>query len=112
MATATKDRKGLKSVDDEEITEVVSAPEADLSNAADDALDVFKGNDVQQTAMVPSYKTKFVGMTYDSMDEVPQIDDEFTFIVKGTVVGLNKERRKNGEIVDIAKIDVTSVEVQ
>lgn len=52
-------------------------------------------------------KVKFVGMAWELVD-VPQLRDEITFKVTGTVVAIGEEVMKD-DVRKIAKVKVTSV---
>jgi hypothetical protein len=79
-----------------------------LADAAAEALPT-DGEHVEQLALVPACKVKFVGMSWDSLDDVPGLKDEMEFLVKGVVVGHGQMVMANGEIRDVATVRVTSV---
>lgn len=54
-------------------------------------------------------KVKFVGMSMDSLDDLPKIGDEVTFLVRTRCVGTGEEEMRDGHVRHFAKMDVQSV---
>jgi hypothetical protein len=86
------------------------ADDGDLGAAAQGALD---GEDQPiQEALVPACKVKFLGMGWDSLDDVPNLKDELTFVVKARVIELAEAvDQKDGDIRHVAKARVLSVKL-
>jgi hypothetical protein len=81
-----------------------------LADAAAEALPTGDDEDrSEQLAIVPACKVKFVGMSWDSLDDVPGLKDQMEFRVEGIVVGHGQTVMANGEIRDVATVKVTSV---
>lgn len=82
-----------------------------LADAANDALGSSEGDEVPegQQVLVPACKVKFVGMTYDSMDDVPKLKETVKFEVEGWVEGHGQKVMKDGEVRELANVRVTSV---
>ena len=80
-----------------------------LGEAAGDALEQF-GGEGQQRVIIPACRIKFEGMSWDSLNEVPELKDEMSFTVAGRVVARTTRVMKDGEIRDVAIVDVLSVE--
>lgn len=57
-------------------------------------------------------RVKFVGMAADSLDDLPEIDDEMTFMVRARCTGRGKERMKDGELRATARMEVLTLEPQ
>lgn len=53
-------------------------------------------------------KIKFVGMAWETLD-IPDLRDEVTFTVTGTVVAIGEEVLKD-DVRKVAKVKVTSIE--
>ena len=85
-------------------------PEDDLAAAADAAL-AAEGEPVQGQLDGTSYaKIKFVGMAYEQPQR-PDLREEVEFRVKGRCVGHSEEVMADGDVRELAKIEVTSVEL-
>ena len=81
-----------------------------LGEAAGDALEQYLGGEGQQQAIIPACRIKFEGMSWDSLEDVPELKDEMSFTVTGPVVARTTRVMKDGEIRDVAIVDVQSVE--
>lgn len=58
-------------------------------------------------------KVKFVGMSFDSLEETIKIGDELVFVVRARCIGLGDEASKrDGSIRHTVKMDVASVKLQ
>lgn len=57
-------------------------------------------------------RVKFVGMSMDSLDDPPEIDDEMTFIVRTRCVGAGRKRMKDGELRRTRDMEVLTLEPQ
>jgi hypothetical protein len=55
-------------------------------------------------------RVKFVDVALDAIDDPPGIDDEMTFAVTAVCVARTRERMKDGELRNTAKMRVTSLE--
>lgn len=76
------------------------AADAGLTNLGEqDALD----------GMESATKIKFVGMSYDTLDDAPTIGSEVVFLVRGRVVGHGQEEMADGHVRETAKVKVLSV---
>lgn len=88
--------------------------EEDLAGAASAALQN-TGAELElsgeQTAIMPACKMRFQGMAWDSLDEVPPLKAELTFLVTARVVGHETKVNKDGELRELAKGDVVSVKL-
>lgn len=85
-------------------------PEDDLAGAADAAL-ASDPEPVQDHLDGTSYaKIKFVGMAYEQPQR-PALREEVEFRVRGRCVGHSEEVMADGDIRELAKIEVTSVEL-
>lgn len=86
------------------------ADDENLGTAAQGALE--GADEPIQEALIPACKVKFIGMAWDSLDEVPGLKDELTFIVRAQVVGHEQiVDQKTGDIRDLAKAKVSSVQL-
>jgi hypothetical protein len=87
----------------------------DLAGASQAALDgstvpETDGKPGEQLAAIPACQVKFLGMSYDSLDDVPGLKEEVTFIVTGRVVGHEEKVGKtDGNVRTIVKVDATDV---
>lgn len=84
-------------------------PLDDLGNVAGEAL---AGAETQEVLDDTDYiKVKFVGMSFDSLDDEIKIGDEMTFLVRARCIGTAVEARKtDGALRNIVKMDVQSVQ--
>jgi len=99
----------LAAVPDPDDDDDGTLPEDDLAGAAGDALDEV-GEVTQDHLEGTDYaKTKFVGMAYES-PERPGLKDEVQYVIRGTCVGHEEQVMADGDIRQVAKIKVTSVE--
>lgn len=57
-------------------------------------------------------RVKFVGMSMDSIEEPPDIDDEMTFLVTTRCVGSGRQRMKDGELRLTRSMEVLTLEPQ
>jgi hypothetical protein len=83
-----------------------------LASVAQDALDSKEGEEIPagQETLIPAWRAKFLGTQLDSFeDDMPEIGDEMRCEVVGVVIGQEKTRRKDGEIREVVKVEVTSV---
>lgn len=80
-----------------------------LGDAATEALDGLGGGEDVQEPMIPACKIKFLGVSFDSLDDIPQLKDEMTFTVHGRVVAHGQHVLASGEIRDVASVQVETV---
>lgn len=59
-----------------------------------------------------SVRVKFVGMSMDSLEDPPEIDDEMTFVVRMRCVGSGRQRMKDGELRHTRSMEVLTLEPQ
>ncbi|MGH3994724.1 MAG: hypothetical protein ACRDSN_19955 [Pseudonocardiaceae bacterium] len=57
-------------------------------------------------------RVKFVGMSMDSLEDPPEIDDERTFVVRTRCVGNGRQRMKDGELRHTRSMEVLTLEPQ
>ncbi|MGH7687650.1 MAG: hypothetical protein ACREN2_12660 [Candidatus Dormibacteria bacterium] len=57
-------------------------------------------------------RVKFVGMSMDSLENPPEIDDEMTFLVHTRCVGSGRQRMKDGELRLTRSMEVLTLEAQ
>lgn len=57
-------------------------------------------------------RVKFVGMSMDSLEDPPEIDDEMTFVVRTRCVGSGRQRMKDGELRHTRSMEVLTLEPQ
>lgn len=55
-------------------------------------------------------RVKFVDMSMDKLEAAPAIDDQMEFVVSAVCVGRTRERMKDGELRDTAKMRVLTLE--
>jgi hypothetical protein len=84
-----------------------------LADAASEALGG-AGDELQmeatQEALVPACKVRFQGMSWDSLDAVPDLKSTIRVVVEATVVAHEQiVDQKTGDVRDVAKAKVTSV---
>jgi hypothetical protein len=84
-----------------------------LAEASQEALDgepvEETGQPGEQTALVPACKIKFQGVSYDSLEKVPDLKETVSFIVTGRVVGHEEKVYAGGDIRTIVKVDASNV---
>lgn len=62
-----------------------------------------------QEPLLEAARVRFVGMSLDSLDEPPELDDTMTFEVKATCTGRLRERMRDGELRRVAIMTVDEV---
>lgn len=84
-------------------------PIDDLGDIAGEAL---SGAETQEVLDDTDFtKVRFVGMSFDSLDQGIQIGDELVLRVRARCIGVGQEARKaDGAIRNLAKMDVQSVQ--
>lgn len=85
------------------------ATDTGLADAATAALSGDDGTQEALDGMENATKIKFVGMSFDTLDDAPSIGREISFLVRGRVVGHGQEEMADGHIRDTAKVKVLSV---
>ena len=104
MAAKTKDEADLSGLDEFEkepvgLGEAAAAAVSHIGDPSQEALD----------GMENVNKVKFVGMSMDSLEDLPKIGTEMTFTVRARCVGTGEEEMRDGHIRHFAKMDVLSV---
>jgi hypothetical protein len=98
-----------------EVRNVSRTPDNDLADAAGQALDgLDHATDLPpgQAALIPACKARFLGMAWDSLDTVPDLNQELRFTVSGTVVAHEQHvDKRTGDVRDLVKVNVTSVKL-
>lgn len=83
----------------------------DLADAAANAIDDGDGLKLvqEQTALVPACKVKFNGMSYDSLQDVPDLKAEVAYLAIGRVNGHEELISAQGDLREVAKVKVATV---
>lgn len=102
---ATSKKASEKPDESREPTSLAEAASAAVTHIGDPSQDAFEG-------MENLNKVKFVGMSMDSLDDLPKIGTEMTFVVRARCVGTGEEEMRDGHVRHFAKMDVQSVVVQ
>ncbi len=63
----------------------------------------------EQTALIPACRVKFTGMSWDSIEDVPDLKTVVTFTVTAQIVGHTDEVMADGELRHLAKAKVLEV---
>jgi hypothetical protein len=63
----------------------------------------------EQTALVPACKVKFQGMSFNDLNDVPELKEDVAYLAEGTVVGHEQVLTAQGDIRDLAKVKVREV---
>ena len=87
---------------DDNVTSLGDAATAALSSVGDPSQEAFDG-------MENLNKVKFVGMSMDSLDDLPKIGTEMVFLVRARCIGTGEEEMRDGHVRHFAKMDVQSV---
>ena len=87
--------------EDEDLAQATAAGAADAAGGDGASAAMLEGMDYG--------KIKFVGVQYDTLEDLPSIGEEVTFLVKGKVVGRGEEAMADGHIRNQAKVKVESV---
>lgn len=96
----------------QEAGDVVAARKNDLADAAQDALDGSGNADTPiQETLVPACKVNFNGMSFDSIEDVPELKQEVTFRVKGMITQRAQKLMKTGDLRELATCQVHTVEL-
>lgn len=89
--------------------------QVNLGDAATAGLGVFtdgSGATQEEFDGMDYSKVRFVGLSFDSLDQDIKIGDEHTFTVRARCVGAGDEEMKDGHVRHVVKMDVKSVILQ
>lgn len=62
-----------------------------------------------QEPLIEAARVQFAGMSLDSLDQPPDLDDVMTFEVKATCTGVLLKRMKDGELRRVRIMEVNEV---